>query len=405
MLKFPIYLDNNATTACDPRVVEAMLPYFTEHYGNAASRNHALGWVAEEAVDLAREQVAALIGSEPKEIVFTSGATEGDNLAIKGVFTMYSGKGKHIITTNAEHKAVLDTCKHLEKSGAEVTYLRVSSDGLIDLDELKAAIRPTTVLISVMYANNETGTIQPIREISNIARENGVLFFTDATQAVGKIPVSVNEDGIDIMAFSAHKMYGPKGVGALYVRRRDPRVKLTAQMDGGGHERGNRSGTLNVPGIVGFGKACELSRESMKAEVERLSVLRNKLETALLEIGEAQLNGNQEYRLPHVSNISFKYVDGDGLLMGINKKIAVSSGSACTSASLEPSYVLKAMGLSDDLAYASIRLGLGRFTTEEEIDFTIGQVTATVQLIRENSPIWEIYKESVSGHSPEPQTH
>lgn len=392
MLKFPIYLDNNATTACDPRVVEATLPYFTEHYGNAASRNHVFGWVAEESVDLARKQVAALIGSEANEIVFTSGATEGDNLAIKGVFEMYAGKGSHIITTNTEHKAVLDTCRHLEKSGAEVTYLKVSKDGLIDLEELRAAIRPTTILISVMYANNETGTLQPIREISKIARENNVLFFTDATQAVGKIRVDVNEDGIDILSCSAHKMYGPKGVGALYLRRRDPRVKLTAQMDGGGHERGNRSGTLNVPGIVGFGKACELSAELMKSEGERLNLLRDKLETALSKIGEIRINGNVDHRLPHVSNISFEYVDGDGLLMGINKKIAVSSGSACTSASLEPSYVLKALGLSDDLAHASIRFGLGRFTTEEEIDLAIKQVTMTVNSIREASPLWELYK-------------
>ncbi|MEO6916640.1 MAG: IscS subfamily cysteine desulfurase [Chitinophagaceae bacterium] len=395
-MKFPVYLDNNATTACDPKVVDAMLPYFTEHYGNAASRNHEMGWVAEEAVDFAREQVATLLGSEPNEIVFTSGATEADNLAIKGVFEMYAGKGNHIITTNTEHKAVLDSCKHLEKLGAEVTYLQVSEEGLLDLDELRAAIRPTTILISVMYANNETGTLQPIREISRIARENGVLFFTDATQAIGKIPVDVNEDGIDILAFSAHKMYGPKGVGALYIRRRDPRVRLSAQMDGGGHERGNRSGTLNVPGIVGFGKACEISGELLGKEGERLSLLRDQLEAALLQIGEVQLNGNTAHRLPHVSNISFKYVDGDGLLMGINKKIAVSSGSACTSASREPSYVLKAMGLSDDLAHASIRLGLGRFNTAEEIDFAITQITQTVKAIRETSPLWELYVEGTA---------
>ncbi len=393
MLKFPIYLDNNATTACDPRVVEEMLPYFTEHYGNAASRSHALGWIAEEAVDLARERVASLIGSEPKEIVFTSGATEGVNLAIKGVFEMYTGKGNHLITTVTEHKAVLDTCRHLEKIGAEVTYLPVDSNGLINLSELQSAIRPTTILISVMYANNEMGTIQPIREISKIAREKGVLFFTDATQAVGKIPVNVHDDGIDLMTFSAHKLYGPKGVGALYVRRRDPRVKLTAQMDGGGHERGNRSGTLNVPGIVGFGKACEICADSLLVEEKRLENLRNKLEAGLERIEEMKLNGSREHRLPHVLNISFRYVDGEGLLMALNKKIAVSSGSACTSASMEPSYVLKALGLTDDLAHASIRLGLGRFTTEEEIDYAMEQIASVVEQIRTSGPLWELYKE------------
>lgn len=393
MLKLPIYLDNNATTPMDPRVLEAMLPYFTEHFGNAASRNHPFGWEAEEAVDYAREQVAKLIGADPKEIIFTSGATEGDNLGIKGVFEMYAGKGNHIITCTTEHKAVLDTCKHIEKSGGEVTYLQVQADGLIDLKELEAAIKPTTILIAIMYANNEIGVIQPVKEISLIAKKHGVLFFTDGTQAVGKIPVDVIKDGIDIMAFTGHKMYGPKGIGALYVRRKNPRVKVTAQMDGGGHERGMRSGTLNVPGIVGFGKACELCRLDMEADTKRIKVLRDKLETSLLQVEESYLNGNKEYRLPHVSNISFKYVEGEGLLMGFNKNIALSSGSACTSASLEPSYVLKALGLGDDLAHSSLRFGLSRFTTEEQIDYTVEQITNTVNKLREMSPLWEMYKE------------
>lgn len=399
MMKFPIYLDNNATTACDPRVVETMIPYFTDNFGNAASRNHPFGWVAEEAVDYAREQVAKLIGADPKEIIFTSGATEGDNLAIKGIFEMYASKGNHIITCNIEHKAVLDTCKHIEKEGGEVTYLDIKDDGLIDLAELEAAIKPTTILISIMYANNEIGTIQPIREISAIARKHGVLVFTDATQAVGKIPVNVNKDGIDLLTFTAHKMYGPKGVGALYVRRKNPRVKVTAQMDGGGHERGMRSGTLNVPGIVGFGKACELCMNEMEADAQRLSTLRDKLENALLGLEEAYVNGSREHRLPHVSNISFKYVEGEGLMMGFNKNIAVSSGSACTSASLEPSYVLKALGLGDDLAHSSLRFGLGRFTTEEQIDYTIEQVTNTVNKLREMSPLWEMYKDGIDMNS------
>lgn len=395
MLKLPIYLDNNATTPMDPRVLEAMLPYFTEHFGNAASRNHPFGWEAEEAVDYAREQVAKLVGADPKEIIFTSGATEGDNLGIKGVYEMYASKGNHIITCTTEHKAVLDTCKHIERQGGEVTYLEVKADGLIDLKELEAAIKPTTILIAIMYANNEIGVIQPVKEISAIARKNGVLFFTDATQAVGKIPVDVNKDGIDVMAFTAHKMYGPKGVGAIYVRRKNPRVKLTAQMDGGGHERGMRSGTLNVPGIVGFGKACELARLEMADDAARLSKLRDKLENALMQLEEAYVNGNREHRLPHVTNISFKYVEGEGLLMGFNKNIALSSGSACTSASLEPSYVLKALGLGDDLAHSSLRFGLGRFTTEEQIDYTIKSVSDTVIKLREMSPLWEMFKEGV----------
>jgi cysteine desulfurase len=367
MLKLPIYLDNNATTPMDPRVLEAMLPYFTDHFGNAASRNHPFGWEAEEAVDYAREQVAKLIGADPKEIIFTSGA----------------------------HKAVLDTCKHIERSGGEVTYLEVKADGLIDLKELEAAIKPTTILITIMYANNEVGVIQPIKEISALARKNGILFFTDATQAVGKIPVDVNKDGIDLMAFSGHKMYGPKGVGALYVRRKNPRVKVTAQMDGGGHERGMRSGTLNVPGIVGFGKACELARLEMADDTARISKLRDKLENALTQLEESYVNGSKEHRLPHVSNISFKYVEGEGLMMGFNKNIALSSGSACTSASLEPSYVLKALGLGDDLAHSSLRFGLGRFTTEDQIDYTIKAVSETVLKLREMSPLWEMFKEGM----------
>ena len=401
MLKFPIYLDHNATTPCDPRVVEAMIPYFTNNFGNAASRNHPFGWQAEEAVDYAREQVAKLIGADPKEIIFTSGATEADNLAIKGVFEMYASKGNHIITCNIEHKAVLDTCKHIEKEGGEVTYLKVNADGLIDMKELEAAIKPTTILIAIMYANNEIGTVMPMKEISALAKKKGILVFSDATQAVGKIPVDVNKDGIDLMAFTAHKMYGPKGVGALYVRRKNPRVKVTAQMDGGGHERGMRSGTLNVPGIVGFGKACELSMNEMEQEATRLSALRDKLETSLMKIEEAYINGSKQHRLPHVTNISFKYVEGEGLLMGFNKDIAVSSGSACTSASLEPSYVLKALGLGDDLAHSSLRFGLGRFTTEDQIDYTIDAVTKTVNKLREMSPLWEMYKEGIDMNSIE----
>lgn len=401
MLKLPIYLDNNATTPMDPRVLEAMIPYFTEHFGNAASRNHPFGWQAEEAVDYAREQVAKLIGADPKEIIFTSGATEGDNLGIKGVYEMYTSKGNHIITSTTEHKAVLDTCKHIERSGGEVTYLEVNPEGLIDLKELEAAIKPTTILIAIMYANNEIGVIQPVKEISTIARKHGVLFFTDGTQAVGKIPVDVNKDGIDIMAFTGHKMYGPKGIGALYVRRKNPRVKVIAQMDGGGHERGMRSGTLNVPGIVGFGKACELARLEMAEDAARLSKLRDKLETALLQLEEAYVNGSREHRLPHVSNISFKYVEGEGLMMGFNKNIALSSGSACTSASLEPSYVLKALGLGDDLAHSSLRFGLGRFTTEEQIDYTIKAVSETVLKLREMSPLWEMFKEGIDLNSIE----
>ncbi len=395
MLKLPIYLDHNATTPCDPRVVEAMMPYFTQSFGNAASRSHVFGWQAEEAVEHAREQVARLIGAEPKEVVFTSGATEADNLAIKGVYETYAAKGNHIITVSTEHKAVLDTCRHLEKLGAEVTYLKVNREGLIDLQELEAAIKPTTILVAVMYANNETGVVQPMKEISAIARKQGVLVFSDATQAVGKIPVNVNEDGIDLLALSAHKMYGPKGVGALYVRRKSPRVKLAAQMDGGGHERGMRSGTLNVPGIVGLGKACALCQAEMQQEAERLSGLRDMLEQALLQLEATYVNGSCEHRLPHVSNLSFQHVEGEGLLMAINKEIALSSGSACTSASLEPSHVLKAMGLSDDLAHSSLRFALGRHTTKEEITYIIERVSKAVVQLRELSPVWEMYKKGV----------
>ncbi len=395
MLKLPIYLDNNSTTPMDPRVLEAMTPYFLNHYGNAASRNHPFGWEAEEAVDYAREQVAKLIGADPKEIIFTSGATEGDNLGVKGIYEMYASKGNHIITATTEHKAVLDTCKHIEKTGGEVTYLQVQPDGLIDLKELEAAIKPTTILIAIMYANNEIGTVMPIKEISAIARKHGVLVFTDGTQAVGKIPVDVNKDGIDLMAFTAHKMYGPKGVGALYVRRKNPRVKVTAQIDGGGHERGMRSGTLNVPGIVGFGKACEICMTDMEADNKRIVVMRDKLETELMKLEEAYINGSTEHRLPHVTNISFKHVEGEGLLMGFNKNIALSSGSACTSASLEPSYVLKALGLGDDLAHSSLRFGLSRFTKDEEIDYTIKAISETVSKLREMSPLWEMYKEGI----------
>ncbi|NVO30319.1 IscS subfamily cysteine desulfurase [Hymenobacter lapidiphilus] len=394
MLKLPIYLDNNATTPLDPRVLEAMMPYLTEVFGNAASRNHPFGWAAEEAVDYARDQIASLINCDPKEIIFTSGATESDNLAIKGIYEMYAQKGNHIITTTTEHKAVLDTCKHIEKIGGKVTYLPVNSEGLIDLAELEAAMTPQTILVSIMYGNNETGTIQHIREITAITHKHGALFMTDGTQAVGKIPVDVQADGIDLMAFTAHKMYGPKGVGAMYVRRKNPRVKVTAQMDGGGHERGMRSGTLNVPGIVGLGKACELAKQEMAADAARLGAMRDRLEKELLTLEESYVNGSVERRLPHVANISFKYVEGEGLMMGV-KDLAVSSGSACTSASLEPSYVLKALGLSDDLAHSSLRFGLSRFTTDEQIDYAINHVKEAVTKLREMSPLWEMFQEGI----------
>lgn len=394
MLNLPIYLDNNATTPMDPRVLEAMLPFFNQNFGNAASRNHPFGWKAEEAVDYAREQIAQLINSDSKEIIFTSGATESNNLALKGVFEMYAAKGNHIITIETEHKAILDTCKHLEKSGAEITYLKTDDKGLITVQQIEEAIKPNTILVTVMYANNEIGVIQPIKEIATLCKSKGILFHTDATQAVGKISVDVIADNIDLMSFTAHKMYGPKGVGALYVRRKNPRVKVTAQMDGGGHERGMRSGTLNVPGIVGLGKACEICRLEMNSDTERIQKLRNKLEKELLTLEEAYINGSIEHRLPHVSNMSFKYVEGEGLIMGV-KNIAVSSGSACTSASLEPSYVLKSLGLDDELAHSSLRFGLSRFTTEEEIDYAINHVKEAVNKLREMSPLWEMFKEGI----------
>lgn len=387
MLKLPVYLDYNATTPMDPRVLEAMTPFFTEHFGNAASRSHSFGWEAEEAVNYGREQVANLTGADTKEIIFTSGATEAINLAMKGVFEAYSSKGNHIITASTEHKAVLDTCTHIEKLGGEITFLPVNNKGMVDIEELQSAIKSTTILIAIMYANNETGTIQPIKEISAIARKHGILFFTDATQAVGKIPVDVIKDGIDIMAFSAHKMYGPKGTGALYVRRKNPRVKIIAQIDGGGHERGIRSGTLNVPGIVGFGKACNICMVEMENESQRTSKLRDKLEKSLLNLNGISINGNTELRLPHVSNMSFNYVEGESLMATINKNIAVSSGSACTSATLEPSHVLKAMGVEDALARSSLRFSLGRFTTDEQIDYTIKQVTEVILKLRENKSL------------------
>lgn len=400
MEKRLIYLDNNATTPTDPRVVDAMLPYFFQHHGNAASRNHPYGWVAEEAVDYAREQIASLLEVDSKEIIFTSGATESDNLALKGVFEMYSRKGNHIITAKTEHKAVLDTCARIEKMGGEVTYLDVQEDGLIDLAQLEAAIKPTTILVSVMWANNETGVIQDMKAIGQICEKHGVLLMSDATQAVGKIPVHPKEVGVHLLAFTAHKMYGPKGVGALYVCRKNPRVKVTAQMDGGGHERGMRSGTLNVPGIVGFGKAAEIAKQEMAQDAERLSRLRDKLEIALRgQLEEVYINGNPNHRMPHVTNLSFKHVEGEGLMMTFNQNIAVSSGSACTSASLEPSYVLVALGLGDDLAHSSIRFSLGRFTSDEDVDYTIQAITAGVNHMRDLSPIWEMYKEGVDINS------
>ncbi len=394
-MKLPIYMDYHATTPMDPRVFEAMAPYFTEWFGNAASRNHAFGWKAEEAVETARKQIAGLIGANPKEIIFTSGATESNNLAIKGVAEMYAEKGNHIITAATEHKAVLDTCKRLEKHGCRVTYLPVKADGLIDLDMLREAITDKTILISIMYANNEIGVLQPIAEIGRIARERGVLFHTDAVQAAGKVPLDVNRDNIDLASVTAHKMYGPKGVGALYVRRKNPRVQLTAQMDGGGHERGMRSGTLNVPGIVGFGAAAAICQREMPEESARIRRLRDKLKDRLLsELDEVYINGSLEHRLPNNLNISFAYVEGESLLMGIND-VAVSSGSACTSATLEPSYVLKALGAGDDLAHSSIRFGLGRFNTEEEVDYVAEKVISVVRKLRELSPLYEMVKEGV----------
>jgi cysteine desulfurase len=394
-VELPIYLDNHATTPTDPRVLEAMLPYFMEKFGNAASRNHAFGWVAEEAVETAREKVAKLIGATAKEIIFTSGATESDNLAIKGAAEMYREKGNHIITAVTEHKAVLDTCKRLEKYGYRVTYMPVQKDGLVDLEDLKRAIDDKTILVTIMAANNEIGVLQPWAQIGKICRERGVLFHTDGVQAVGKVPIDVNKDNIDLMSISGHKIYGPKGVGALYVRRKNPRVQISAIIDGGGHERGMRSGTLNVPGIVGLGKACELARLEMAAEGKRLGELRDRLKDRIMSrLDETYINGSMEHRLPGNLNISFAYVEGESLLMGIND-VAVSSGSACTSATLEPSYVLKALGTGDDLAHSSIRFGIGRFNTEAEIDYVADRVCETVERLRELSPLYEMAKEGV----------
>ena len=394
-VKLPIYMDNHATTPVDPRVMEAMLPYFCETFGNAASRNHQFGWVAEQAVEKAREQIAKLIGASAKEIVFTSGATESDNLAIKGVAEMYHEKGNHIITQTTEHKAVLDTCKRLEKHGFRVTYLPVQKDGLIDLDDLKRAMDDKTILVSIMGGNNEVGVLQPVREIGRLCRERGVLFHTDAVQAVGKIPFNVIDDNVDLASISAHKIYGPKGVGALYVRRKNPRVQLVAQIDGGGHERGMRSGTLNVPGIVGLGKACELSMNELAEESATLARMRDSLKQQLFaELDEIYVNGSMEHRLPGNLNVSFAYVEGESLLMGIND-VAVSSGSACTSATLEPSYVLKALGTGDELAHSSIRFGIGRFNTQAEVDYVARKVIETVKRLRELSPLYEMAKEGV----------
>jgi cysteine desulfurase len=393
--KLPIYMDNHATTPVDPRVVEAMLPFFTNRFGNAASRNHSFGWAAEEAVENARAQIARLINASPKEIIFTSGATESDNLAIKGVAEMYREKGNHIITQATEHKAVLDTCKRLEKYGYEVTYLPVEKDGRVNLEDLERAITPKTILITIMYANNEIGTVQPVAEIGRIAKAHNVLFHVDGVQAVGKIPVDVQKDGIHLMSISAHKIYGPKGVGALYVRRKNPRVQVASQIDGGGHERGMRSGTLNVPGIVGLGKACEICHEEMSTEAVRMAALRDRLKQAIMgQLDEVYINGSLEHRLPNNLNISFAYVEGESLLMGIND-VAVSSGSACTSATLEPSYVLKALGVGEDLAHTSIRFGLGRFNTEEEVDYVAQRVVETVSRLRELSPLYDLAKEGV----------
>ena len=394
-MKLPIYMDYHATTPVDPRVLEAMLPFFTEHFGNAASRNHAFGWEAEEAVEKARKQVADLLGANPKEIIFTSGATESNNLAIKGAAEMYREKGNHIITCVTEHKAVIDTCKKLEKQGARVTYLPVQKDGRISLDDLRSAITDKTILITIMTANNEIGVLQPIDEIGALAKEKGILFHTDAVQAAGKVPFDVTKSKVDLVSISAHKMYGPKGVGALYVRRRSPRVLLAEQISGGGHERGMRSGTLNVPGIVGIGKAADIAKNEMATESQRLLTLRERLNQKLhANLDEIYINGSMEHRLPHNLNISFAYVEGESLLMGIND-VAVSSGSACTSASLEPSYVLKALGAGDDLAHSSIRFGLGRWTTDEEVDYVVEKLTTVVRRLREMSPLYEMHKAGI----------
>ncbi|MBC8138431.1 MAG: IscS subfamily cysteine desulfurase [Fibrella sp.] len=394
-VKTPVYMDNNSTTRTDPRVVEAMLPYFSEDFGNASSKSHPFGWKAEEAVDTAREQIARVLNADPKEIVFTSGATESNNLAIKGVAEMYADKGDHIITVVTEHKAVLDTCKRLENEGKRVTYLSVKPNGLIDLQELADAITDKTILVSVMTANNEIGVVQPIAEIGKLCRERGVIFHTDAVQAYGKIPLDVQANNIDIASITAHKIYGPKGIGALYVRRRNPRVRLTAQIDGGGHERGFRSGTLNVPGIVGFGMAAKIAFEEMESETKRLVALRDKLRALVMDsTSEVYVNGSLESRLPGNINMSFNYVEGESLLMGL-KDVALSSGSACTSASLEPSYVLKALGVGDELAHSSLRFGLGRFTTEEEVEYVATRVNTVVEKLREMSPLWELAQEGI----------
>jgi len=394
-MKLPIYMDYHATTPVDPRVLEAMMPYFNDKFGNAASRNHPFGWEAEDAVEAARKQVASLIGANAKEVIFTSGATESNNLAIKGVAEMYREKGNHVITCVTEHKAVIDTCKKLEKQGLRVTYLPVQKDGRIDLDELRASITDKTILITIMTANNEIGVLQPIAEIGAIAKEKGILFHTDGVQAVGKVPFDVSALKVDLVSISAHKIYGPKGVGALYVRRRNPRVLLAEQINGGGHERGMRSGTLNVTGIVGLGKAAELCQQEMEKDTARLRRLRDRLNEKLHDnLDEIYINGSMEHRLPHNLNISFAYVEGESLLMGIND-VAVSSGSACTSASLEPSYVLKALGAGDDLAHSSIRFGLGRWTTDEEVDYVVDKLTKVVRRLREMSPLYEMVKEGV----------
>jgi len=394
-IKTPIYMDYHATTPVDPRVLEAMLPYFNERFGNSASRNHAFGWTAEEAVENARAQIARLINATPKEIIFTSGATESNNLALKGAAEMYREKGNHIITQVTEHKAVLDTCKRLEKYGYEVTYLPVGKDGRVNPEDVRKAITPKTIIISIMYANNEIGVVQPIAEIGKIAKEKGVLLHSDGVQAIGKIPVDVQADNIDMLSMTAHKIYGPKGVGALYVRRRNPRVQLSSILDGGGHERGMRSGTLNVPGIVGFGKACEICMNEMATESARMIALRDRLRKGLeAKLDEVYINGTMEHHLPNNLNMSFAFVEGESLLMGIND-IAVSSGSACTSATLEPSYVLKALGVGEDLAHTSIRFGLGRFNTEEEVDYVVNRMYEVVSRLRELSPLYEMAKEGI----------
>jgi cysteine desulfurase len=395
-VKLPIYMDNHATTPMDPRVLEEMLPYFMEKFGNSASRNHSFGWAAEEGIETARERIAKLIGATTKEIIFTSGATESDNLAIKGVAEMYREKGNHIITAVTEHKAVLDTCKRLEKYGYRVTYLAVQKDGLVNLDDLKNAMDDKTILVTIMAANNEIGVVQPIAEIGKLCHERGIIFHTDATQAIGKIPIDVNKQNIDLMSISAHKMYGPKGVGALYVRRKNPRVQISAIIDGGGHERGMRSGTLNVAGIVGLGKSCAIASEEMSREAVQLASLRDRLRDRIMKrLDETYINGSMEHRLPGNLNISFAYVEGESLLMGIND-IAVSSGSACTSATLEPSYVLKALGTGDDLAHSSIRFGIGRFNTAAEVDYVADRVIETVERLRELSPLYEMAKEGIN---------